>query len=121
MGLDKRHLLQEARALWAGGLSSEAVAKQLGVGAQTIYRWRKRDRAAGFYWEALRARLTSSNPAQLVPLLEGRLLEVLTQEGLDPLRRAEAIGRVSRALQCERGRFVKRMREARKGDNARTD
>mgnify|MGYP006305002183 CR=1 FL=1 len=102
----KKHLIPQARALYARGLSIAGVARALGVGETTVYRWRNADRDAGLPWSALQG---PSGPAELLLVVAGlqRLLaRVVQADDVDVLEQVRAVNRIHRALEQERQRLA---------------
>ena len=93
-------LLSTARISYARGLPVVEIAKQLGVNAATVYRWKAADARSGVAWETLRGKAPVG--LSLVYQLEGLLADVVQDATADPVARARAVADLHRVLQGER-------------------
>jgi len=70
---DSRHLIPQARALYAQGLPIDDVAAACGVSASTIYRWKTDDVRD---WEAAREDYRAHDPRAVMHSVEAVLADI---------------------------------------------
>jgi transposase len=109
--------LNLARRFFAEGDDIRSIARQLGVGGRTVYRWKQQDAARGIRWEELTDETRRVVPAVLLRRMEALMLEIAEAPGISPVRKADALQRLSSVLTRERQYLERRYRRTRgKGD-----
>lgn len=104
------HRLAAARSYYTLGYRLDQIGPMLGFSTRSAYRWKAADLARGIDWDYLRTESERINRGLLVIHLEQRLGEALADDSLSVGDRAEAVMRLSVALQAER-RHLAKLRE----------
>lgn len=108
-GAEKRHLLLRARRLYTNGYEQAEVGRITGMRVDTLNRWRRRDRAAGVDWKALRAEAEQrvADARRRVTGLEQCFLKLIQDEALPASGHADALCKLGVVLRAEREHLAK--------------
>ncbi|MDP6439010.1 MAG: hypothetical protein QGH74_05195 [Candidatus Brocadiia bacterium] len=108
MVVKRDKLIDRARRLYAGGMSKSAVARVLGVGTDTLRRWRRYDQERGMPWEGDRRQWRSVSHELVLRTLEERFGRAVLEAEMagaagDEEARQEVEGRLLKMLQILNG------------------
>ena len=76
-------LIEQARSLYASGLSNEEIADLLGARPRTVRDWKLRDQKRGVSWDRERELERQLNPERILKSLQRRLSRMALELGQD--------------------------------------